>query len=365
MKDPRVKELAEILVNYSTAVKEGDVVLISAAGFQCLPLVKEIYALCLQNGAKYVTWEFSNADMAKVFYDNASEDQLKFFPQHRLDLMKQVDVYIGIAAPDNTMALAEANQGAMLTNMRTMRPITDQRVEHTRWVVTRYPTQAAAQDAKMSLDDYENYVFNACCIDWNAMSAKQDKLRALMEAADRVTIRSADTHLTLSIKGIPAIKCDGLRNMPDGEVYTAPIRDSVEGHIVYNCRTIYNGKEFPDVRLEFQEGKVVRASTSGNQNDLEMILNTDEGARYIGEFALGINPGIRRATGSILFDEKIALSLHTALGSCYNECPNGNKSAIHWDLIKILDTEGEIWFDENLIQKDGSYVHPDLLDLNP
>ncbi|WP_243371154.1 aminopeptidase [Geotalea sp. SG265] len=365
MKDMRVRQLAEVLVNYSTKVKKGDVVLISASGMESIPLVKELYALCLEKGAKYVEYEFTVPDINRYFYNNATEEQLSYFPEHKLDLMKKVDVYIGLSAADNSMVMAKADQKKMIAWSKLTRPIIDRRVKNTRWVITRFPTHGAAQEAKMSLDEYEDYLFAACCIDWHAESLKQDKLKKLVDAADKVHIKASDTDLTFSIKGLPGIKCDGRYNIPDGEVYTAPVKNSVEGYITYNCPTVYQGKEFNDIRLEFSKGQIVKATSRGMDKELNDILDTDEGARYVGEFAIGVNPNIRVPMRNILFDEKIFGSIHFTPGQCYDECDNGNRSAVHWDMVKILTGDGELWFDDQLIQKDGRFTHPDLLELNP
>jgi len=365
MKDPRITQFAEILVDYSTRVKKGDVVLINAAGFEALPLVKELYSLCLERGAAYVEYVFSVAEIDRNFYNLANKRQLSYFPQHKLDFYKALTVYIGIAAGNNSMVMANARQEAMAAYQKLTKPLVDQRVRHTRWVVTRYPTHAAAQEARMSLDEYEDYLFSACCIDWNAESKKQAKLKKLMDKTKEVRIVAPDTDLTFSIEGLPGIKCDGRLNMPDGEVFSAPVRDSVQGYITYNCPSIYHGKEFNRVRFEFKDGRIVKADAeAGMGGALNKILDTDEGARYIGEFSLGINPGIRRPMRNILFDEKIFGSIHFTPGQAYDECDNGNRSAVHWDLVRIL-TDGEIRFDGVLIQKQGVFVHKDLLELNP
>ena len=366
MKDPRVRQMAEVLVNYSTRVKKGDVVLISASGTEAIPLVKELYALCLAKGAAYVEYEFSVPEINRHFYTSARKEQLAYFPQHKLDFMEKVNVYIGISAAENSMVMAQANQNAMIAHSRVVRPIIDRRVKHTRWVVTRYPTQGAAQEARMSLEEYEDYLFAACCMDWRAESRKQEKLKRLMGRTDRVRITASDTDLSFNIKGMPAIKCDGRMNIPDGEVFTAPVKDSVEGHITYNCPTLYQGKEFNGIRLEFAHGKVVKATAAGGMSDaLNRILDTDAGARYVGEFAIGVNPAITVPMRNILFDEKISGSIHFTPGQCYDECDNGNRSAVHWDMVKLLRGDGGIWFDDELIQKEGRFVHKDLLELNP
>ncbi|WP_298435290.1 aminopeptidase [Geobacter sp.] len=365
MNDPRVRQLAEVLVGYSTRVRKGDVVLINASGTECIPLVKELYSLCLARGAKYVEYSFQIPEIDRHFYNAATKTQVSHFPQHKLDFMKEVSVYIGISAGENSMVMAQANQANMIAWSKTTRPIVDMRVKNTRWVITRYPTHGAAQEAKMSLEEYEDYLFSACCIDWQTESRKQEKLKRLMDRAETARIKASDTDLSFSIKGLDGIKCDGRFNIPDGEVFTAPVRDSVEGHITYNCPTLYQGKEFNGIRLEFRQGKVVKATATGMDEALNRILDTDEGARYIGEFAIGVNPNIREPMRNILFDEKIFGSIHFTPGQCYDECDNGNRSAVHWDMVKLLKGDGEIWFDNHLIQKDGLFVHKDLLDLNP
>lgn len=365
MKDPRITEWAEVLVNYSTKVKKGDVVLISAGGIEALPLVKELYRLCLLKGAKYVEYEFAVPEINRQFFNLAKSEQLAFFPQHKLDFMKQVTVYIAIGAAENSMVMAQANQANIIAYSKLTRPIVDQRVKHTRWVVTRYPTHGGAQEARMSLEEYEDYVLSSCCIDWNVESKKQERLKKLMDKADNVRIKASDTDLSFSIKGLNGIKCDGRFNIPDGEVFTAPVKNSVKGHITYNCPSIYQGKEFNGVRFEFVAGKIVKAEAGAMTADLNKILDTDEGSRYIGEFAIGVNPGIRRPMRNILFDEKIFGSIHFTPGQCYDESDNGNRSAVHWDLVKLLEGDGEIWFDDLLIQKNGCFVHKDLLQLNP
>lgn len=365
MNDPRIIRFAEILVDYSTRVKKGDVVLINAAGLEAMPLVKELYALCLKRGAKYVEYAFSVPEIDRNFYNLADKRQLAFFPQHKLDFYRQLTVYIGISAGNNSMVMANASQKAMVAWQKITKPLIDQRVKHTRWCVTRYPTHGAAQEARMSLDEYEEYLFSACCIDWDSESRKQEKLKRLMDRTDRVRLVAPDTDLSFSIAGLPGIKCDGRFNMPDGEVFTAPVRDSVQGHISYNCPSIYQGKEYNGVRFEFRDGKIVKASAdAGMTGLLNGILDTDAGARYIGEFALGINPGIRQPMRNILFDEKIFGSIHFTPGQAYDECDNGNRSAVHWDLVRIM-ADGEIWFDDRLIQKNGRFTHKDLLELNP
>jgi aminopeptidase len=241
------------------------------------------------------------------------------------------------------------------------------RVPHPRWAVLRYPTPAAAQAAKMSLEAFEDYYFNVCTLDYAKMSAAMDSLVERLACADRVHILGKGTDLRFSVKGLPPIKCDGKVNIPDGEVFTAPIRDSVNGVIQFNTPSLYNGVEFSDIRLVFKDGKIVEATGSDTPR-LNHILDTDEGARYVGEFSFGVNPYITQPMLDTLFDEKIAGSFHFTPGHCYDECPNGNHSDIHWDMVCIQRPEyggGEIWLDDELVRKDGLFVPQALRRLNP
>jgi len=365
MRDPRTENLARVLTGYSTAVQRGDVVLISASGVESLPLVTAVHAEALKAGARYVEVELDLPDLRRQFFELAAGEQLSHFPEHRLQFMREVDVFIGIGAPDNVMTLARADQTKIVDYQRLLHPILEERVKNTRWVVTRFPTYGAAQDARMSLAEYEDFFFAACNVDWDAESRKQERLKALLDRTDEVRIVASDTDLRFSVAGMGAVKCDGRFNIPDGEVFTAPVRESVEGSITFNAPTLYGGREFNQIRLEFERGRIVRATAPRDADALNRILDTDEGARYIGEFAIGVNPQILTPMRNILFDEKIFGSIHLTPGACYDECDNGNRSAIHWDMVKLLSGDGSIVFDGVPVQVDGLFVHPDLISLNP
>ncbi|MDP8223025.1 MAG: aminopeptidase [Candidatus Lernaella stagnicola] len=366
MYDSRVADLAKVFVDYSTRVKKGDVVLIHAFGAPTIPFVKEVHKRCIQKGAKYVEIEMEFDDIRRDFFNLGSKEQVGYFPQHKMDFMKHVDVYIGIRALENDMVLANANHQNMRLWQTMMKPILDRRVEHTRWCITRWPVNAMAQNAKMSLEEFTDFFFRCTVYDYAALKKRQQKLVRLMVKTDQVHITASDTDLRFSIKGLPAINCAGEMNIPDGEVFTAPVRDSVEGHVTYNTPSIYMGKEFNGVRLDFEKGQIVSADcSSGDPKNLNEIFDTDPGARYVGEFAIGTNTGITQPMRNILFDEKIYGSFHFTPGMAYGECNNGNQSAIHWDLVKIMTGDGEIRFDGKVIMKDGVFVHPQLLDLNP
>jgi aminopeptidase len=365
MSDPRVEKLADILVNYSAKVRKGDVVMIDFSGTRSLPLIEEIYKKCLKNGARYVEYNFSSEDLTRLFYQIALGGQLSYFPRHRLEAMKKATVYIGVGGNENTQTYANTPLKKMVVREKVLRPIINRRIDHTRWVVTRYPTNGLAQDAKMSLAEFEDFYFKACNIDWPDFSKKITKLWQVVNRTKQVRIKSSDTDLTFSIKGIPAIKSEGLRNMPDGEVFTSPVKNSVEGYITYNTPSLYHGKEFDGVRFEFSKGRIVEATSKiGSTDELNKILDTDRGARYVGEFSFGLNKNITRPMKNILFDEKIMGSIHFTPGQAYKDADNGNRSSIHWDLVKILKGDGEVYFDGKLVQKDGKFVVKELRGLN-
>jgi aminopeptidase len=249
-----------------------------------------------------------------------------------------------------------------------MRPVLDYRINHTRWVVLRWPTPGMAQQAQMSTEAFEDFYFRVCTLDYARMIPGMKALKSLMDRTDRVEIKGPGTDLRFSIKGIGAVTCGGERNIPDGEVFSCPVKESVEGHVTFNAPTIYQGTAFDQVRFEFSAGKIVRATAAQQTKKLNEILDSDAGARYIGEFSLGFNPHILQPMRDILFDEKIAGSFHFTPGQAYEIGGNGNKSQIHWDLVSIQRKDyggGEVWFDGKLIRRDGLFVPPVLQKLNP
>lgn len=365
MQDVRIDKLAGIITGYSTGVKRGDIVLITASGEECQPLLKAVHRACLDRGARYVEIQFAFPEVARDLYRVGSREQIGHFPAHRLAFLKQVDVSIGIAAEQNTMVLAGVDQQKYLAHQRVLRPLLDQRVNHTRWVICRYPTHGMAQQAGLSLEELEDHLFGACNLDWAAISRRQEPLRRLMARTDRVRIEAPDTDLRLSVRGIGVAKSDGHHNLPDGEVFTAPVRSSVEGQIAFNCPTIHGGQAFDDIRLTFEGGKVVAGAAADGEARIGRILDTDRGARFLGEFAFGLNPRITRPMRNILFDEKIFGSIHLALGNAYEKCDNGNRSSIHWDLVKIFGSGSRVSFDGKPVMVDGRFVHAALKALNP
>lgn len=368
MQDPRIRQLAQNLVRYSTHIEPGEKVLIEVNGEAkelTIALIEEVYAA---GGLPFVTIKQEAIKEALLF--GADEEQLKLCAKYEAERMRDMDAYIGIRAGENSFAMADLPQDKVdMFNQLWQQPVhMNIRVPHTKWVILRYPNHSMAQLAKMPTHRFEDFYFSVCNLDYGKMSREMDKLVELMNRTDRVEIKGAGCDLSFSIKGIGAVKCAGECNIPDGEVYSAPVRDSVNGEITYNAPSIYQGTTFEQVHFRFENGRIVEATAGENTEKLNNILNSDEGARYIGEFALGVNPNVTTPICDILFDEKIRGSFHFTPGDCYEDADNGNKSSIHWDLVKIQTPEmggGEIWFDGQLIRKDGLFVLPELSGLNP
>lgn len=366
--DYRVQQLAKNLVNYSCKVKKGEKVLIHYIGEStsalAKELVKEVYAV---GGIPFL--DYTDARLQRELLLETTQEQQELQASWDVMRMKQMDCYIGVRGSDNVSELSDVPSAKMsLYNKYYSTPVHhDIRVPKTRWVVLRYPNNSMAQLANTSLDNFEDFYFNVCNLDYGKMSVAMDALVELMNRTDKVRIVGKDTDLSFSIKEIPAIKCDGILNIPDGEVFTAPVRDSINGKITYNAPAVYQGFTYENICFEFENGKIVNA-TANDTTRINEVLDTDEGARYIGEFAIGVNPYITKPMKDTLFDEKIMGSIHLTPGNCYEEAPNGNKSDIHWDLVYIQTPEyggGEIYFDDILIRKDGLFVIPELEGLNP
>lgn len=365
--DSRIQLLAKNLITYSTNLKQGEKVLIEMFD-DALPLAKALVEETYQVGAiPFLT--LKNNQLQRVLLQNSSIEQLKLIAEWEAQRMNTMDAYIGIRASENISELSDVPAEQMqLYQQHWQKPVhTDLRVPNTKWCVMRYPNHSMAQLANMSTEAFENFYFDVCNLDYAKMDKAMTPLVELMERTDKVKIIGSGTDLTFSIKNIPAIKCAGLRNIPDGEVYTAPVKASVNGVLSYNTPAVYQGVTYENIRLEFSEGKITNA-TANYTEKINKILDTDEGSRYIGEFAIGLNPHISIPMKDTLFDEKIKGSFHFTPGNAYDHAFNGNKSAIHWDLVCIQTPEyggGEIWFDNVLIRKDGRFVIPELAGLNP
>jgi len=296
----------------------------------------------------------------------ASDRQLNLLARHELARMKEMDAYIAVRGTNNITELSDVPVEKMKLLARKMRPVQDQRVKKTKWVVLRWPTPSMAQLAGMSTEAFEDFYFNVCTLDYRSLQPGMKALKRLMEKTDRVEIKGPGTDLRFSIKGIPAVICGGDRNIPDGEVFSCPVKDSVEGHVTFNAPSIYQGIGFDGIHLEFNQGKIVEA-TSNETKKLNQILNSDPGARYVGEFSLGFNPRVLQPMRDILFDEKIAGSFHFTPGQAYEEADNGNRSQVHWDMVCIQRPEyggGKIYFDGKLIRRDGVFLPKQLRSLN-
>jgi aminopeptidase len=280
--------------------------------------------------------------------------------------MKKMDAYIALRGSNNVTELSDVPVEQMKLLTKKMRPVIDQRVKKTKWVVLRWPTPSMAQLAGTSTEAFEDFYFDVCTLDYRRLQPGMKALKNLLERTDRVEIKGPGTDLRFSIRGIPAVICGGDRNIPDGEVFTAPVKDSVEGHVSFNAPTIYQGTSFDGIRLDFRRGKIVEA-TSNEPKKLNEILDSDAGARYIGEFSLAFNPRILHPMRDILFDEKIAGSFHFTPGQAYEEADNGNRSQVHWDMVSIQRPEyggGEIYFDGKLVRRDGEFLPKQLRSLN-
>ena len=368
MKDPRITKFAQVLVNHSTKVQKGDKVLIEvfdAPPEVTIAVIDEVFAA---GGIPLL--EMKNNHIQRNLYIKGNDDFFKLAADCELHRMKQMDCYIGVRGIWNDKEFVDIPSDQMSKYEKLwLQPVHfSERVPNTRWVVCRFPSPSYAQKAKMSMDAFENFFFNACCeVDYEKMAAEMEHLKVLMEKTDKVRLLGpGDTDLKFSIKGLPAIPCSGSHNIPDGEVFTAPVRDSINGVIQYNTPSSYRGFTFENIRLVFKDGKIVEA-TANETKRINEIFDTDEGARYVGEFALGCNPGVKQAMDETLFDEKIGGSIHFTPGNTYDDCNNGNKSSIHWDLVMIQTPEyggGEIYFDDLLIRKDGKFVLDELKGLD-
>lgn len=364
MHDSRLDQLARVLVRHSTKLQKGESVLIELfdspdeMGIALIRAVREAGAVPFL--------QIHHAQISRELALGADEIHLGTISAIELARMKKMQAYVAVRGSHNITELSDVSEEKMRLVAGKLRPVMDWRINKTKWVVLRWPTPAMAQQAQMSTEAFEDYFFRVCTLDYARMTLGMKALKALMDETDRVQLKGPGTDLLFSIKGIGSVMCGGDRNIPDGEVFSCPVRDSVEGHVSFNAPTIYQGTAFDGIRLDFQNGRIVKA-TGNNTKKLNEILDSDEGARYIGEFSLAFNPHILHPMRDILFDEKIAGSFHFTPGQAYEIASNGNKSRIHWDMVNIQRKEyggGEVWFDGKLIRKDGVFVIPALKKLN-
>jgi len=365
MHDPRFDKLAKLLTGYSTNLQKGDKVLIDAFDIPPEMTVALVRAARALGALPFV--QLHQARVSREIAVDASEEQLDFSAAHELSRMNKMAAYIAVRGGFNITEMSDVPSEKMKLVAEKMKPVLDWRVKKTRWCVLRWPTPSMAQLAGMSTEQFENFFFDVCTLDYAKMVPGMMALKELMDNTDKVEIKGPGTDLTFSIKNIQAIVCGGTHNIPDGEVFTAPVKNSVQGHITFNAGTIYQGTAFDSVRLEFKDGKIVDA-TANNTEKLNKILDSDPGARYIGEFSLAFNPHILHPMRDILFDEKIRGSFHFTPGQCYEETDNGNQSQVHWDMVNIQREDyggGTIHFDGKLVRENGVFIPKSIQGLNP
>ena len=365
MTDPRLKRLADILVIYSIGVKPGDWVLLGG-GSAGEPLVNEVYRQIIRAGGN-VTLQLSNDIIRQAYFEEANDDQLKWVSPATRMVAEKVNARIDIDGSSNTRSLSSVDPKKQQTRSIANKGLAEIFFERSatkdlRWVTTLYPCPAFAQEADMSLSDYEDFVYSACFCDkddpvaeWTRVHDEQQTVVDWLKGKKTITVKSPNADLTLSIEGRTFINADGKYNMPSGEVFTGPVEDSANGWVAFTYPAIRGGREVEGVRMEFKDGKVVKASAEKNEEYLLTQLDSDEGARYLGEFAIGTNYGIQKLTKSILFDEKIGGSFHMAVGAGFPETGSKNKSAIHWDFICDIREDSEIRVDNELLYKDGEF----------
>lgn len=365
--DERIAKLAHNLVNYSVELKKGEKILIEAYSIPhdlVRAIIQEVYKV---GGYPYV--QIIDKRVERELYMGSSKEWWENLAKYEKCRMEDMDAYIGIRGGNNSLELSDVPSDKMqMYQSMFFYPVHHEiRVNKTKWVILRYPTEGMSLQSNMSTSAFEDFYFNVCNLDYSKMDKAMDSLKELLEKTDKVHIVAPGTDLTFSIKGIPAIKCAGNMNIPDGEVYTAPVKNSVNGTISYNAPSVQGGVRYENVKLTFKDGKIIDQTSNFPEKSLA-IFDTDEGARYVGEFAIGVNPYVNKPMGDILFDEKIAGSIHFTPGCAYDNAFNGNTSAVHWDLVLIQTEEyggGEIYFDDRLIRKNGIFVIDELKCLNP
>lgn len=339
----KLEKLAKVITSYSIELKKGEKVLLKGYGFESYPLIKELYREAVKAGAHPVV-RFSHNELSKIFFDHASDEQIKHLTKLDLKVADSYDAMVQIVAFENRYETAGIDAKKRQLSGKVNKPLSDI-LHKKKWCLMYYPTAASAAWAKRPLEEWEEFVIDSCLLDWKKVKKVEEKFINLMKKVKHVRIVGEETDLELSIKGQKWRACCGQRNLPDGEIFTAPLRTSVNGVIRYNMASHYAGHDFDWVKLWLKDGKVVKED-SNNPKALTEILDTDKGSRYYGEFAFGLNDHVKKPTRMILFDEKMGKSLHMALGKCYEECPNGNDSAVHWDLIfKFKEAKAELYFD--------------------
>lgn len=368
--DSRITKLAENILYNSVKLKKGETIYLETFGESTKEILNELIKVTIKIGATPFYF-YNNSAFIRSSIDGASEKQMQRYTDLHKDLMEKADCYVAIRGYDDMFSLSDVDDKYKeLQNKIFHKQVHIMtRLPKTRWCVLRYPNITMAAMSRMSLKEFEDFYFNACLLDYQKMGKAMLPLKKLMDKTSEVHIKGKDTDLKFSIKGLKSIVCDGKMNIPDGEVYTAPVKNSINGYVQFNTDTTHNGVFFSNIKLTFKNGKIVEGTSLTNNEQFQKILDIDSGSRYMGEFALGVNPYITHPILDILFDEKTCGSFHMAIGNSYqDETNNGNVSSIHWDLVKIQTPDyggGEIWFDNKLIRKDGLFVLPELKGLNP
>ncbi len=370
--DPRIEKLAAVLLKHSLALEPGDIFLVNAS-ISAKPLVEAIYRLS-EAMAVFPVIRWHDEEIGRLNYnlltpkDPSTDRFLQAGNRWLLEQLKDVTAILNIRGTDNDREMDQIPKDKLQLVAKANESSHRQIIDERKWALYYWPTPAQAQQAGMSTGDYIDFVLSVSLVDYDRLHEAEQRLAQLLEASDQVHVVAPGTDLKFSIKGMPAVCCYGRRNIPDGEVYIAPLIDSANGRITYNVPTNFWGKSFKNISFEFRQGKIVKASCDGDRGALENILDSDDGARRLGEFSFGVNPQLKHPVGSILFDEKITGSIHLTPGQAYAKSDNGNQSMIHWDLIQIQRPDyggGEVWIDGQLIRKDGIFLPEDLQDLNP
>jgi aminopeptidase len=364
MRDPRLNVLARNLLDHSLKLEPGEKVLIEGETGSVDLMIEVVGAAYQRKAVPYV--DCGDPRLRRAWLLGADREQMDLRVTWEMQRVGDVDASVFIMAGDNASELADVSASTMEASRLANEPLMNLFLTK-KWVLLRYPTPAAAQAAGMSTQAFEDFCLEVCTLDYARMEKAMDPLVEFMSRTDRVRVTAPDTDVSFSIKGIPILKAAGTHNIPDGEVHTAPVRDSVNGAVLFNTPSLEDGVTYERVRLTFEKGRIVEADAN-EPDKLTQMLDTDEGARYLGEFALGLNPLIKKPMKDTLFDEKICGSLHLTPGRAYEDADNGNRSSVHWDLVLIQTPEwggGEIYFDDVLVRKDGRFILPELEGLNP
>jgi len=364
--DQRIKKLAAIMVTYSLELKKGDWVKVIGDP-TAMPLVKAFYKKAIEIGA-HPFYHAVVDDLQEIFLKYGSDDQLQYIPETIKLETEKLDAVFGIMGQSNTKFLTNVDPARQALAQSAQKDIMKRFLERSakkelKWVGTMFPMHSAAQDAEMSLTEYEDFVYGAGHLDdddpvvfWKELSSRQATICRLLDAVKDIRIKAKETDLVLKVEGRKWINCDGKKNFPDGEIFTSPVEASVEGKILFSFPACFGGREVENVRLEFKEGKVIKFEAMKNQSFLEEMIGMDKGASYVGEFAIGTNDNITKFTKNILFDEKIGGTIHLALGASIPETGGVNESALHWDMVCDMREGGELYGDGELIYKEGKFI---------